>query len=167
MYTSPHTYICMWQEELKSFEEDNKAHYTHTLRTTYLYMYTTCTLRVHYNMYVCTRYREIRQEVVFLSALDHPHLTQLCGVRTRPSMCLLLELAPLGSLRLKLKEYLHHNLVLEPLTLKMTTLQVHTCTVYCMCVYVQTSEERIQMYLIKSVDCSTRKAIWLRFCRKI
>ena len=72
---------------------------------------------------------------MFLSALDHPHLTQLCGVRTRPSMCLLLELAPLGSLRLKLKEYLHHNLVLEPLTLKMTTLQVHTCTVYCMCVY--------------------------------
>ena len=69
-------------------------------------------------------YREIRQEVAFLSALDHPHLTQLCGVRTRPNMCLLLELAPLGSLRQQLKDYHHHNLVLEPLTLKLTTLQV-------------------------------------------
>lgn len=69
-------------------------------------------------------YREIRQEVVFLSALDHPHLTQLSGVRTKPYMCLLLELAPLGSLRLILKEYQQNNLVLEPLTLKTTTLQV-------------------------------------------
>jgi serine/threonine protein kinase len=69
-------------------------------------------------------YREIRQEVAFLSALDHPHLTQLCGVRTRPNMCLLLELAPLGSLRQQLKDYHHHNLVLESLTLKLTTLQI-------------------------------------------
>lgn len=71
-----------------------------------------------------TIHREIRQEVAFLSALDHPHLTQLCGVRTQPYICMLLELAPLGSLRVMLKEYLHNNLVLESLTLKATTLQV-------------------------------------------
>ena len=75
--------------------------------------------------------REIRQEVAFLSALDHPHLTQLCGVRTSPYMCLLLELAPLGSLRTMLKEYQQSNLVLEPLTLKATVLQV---TADCECV---------------------------------
>lgn len=79
---------------------------------------------LHTLPFLCSSYREIRQEVAFLSALDHPHLTQLCGVRTRPNMCLLLELAPLGSLRQQLKDYHNHNLVLEPLTLKLTTLQV-------------------------------------------
>ena len=80
-------------------------------------------LNIYVNVSSITR--EIRQEVAFLSALDHPHLTQLCGVRTTPHMCLLLELAPLGSLRNMLKEYQNNNLVLEPLTLKTTTLQVH------------------------------------------
>ena len=84
-------------------------------------------LNIYMYMYVnvSSITREIRQEVAFLSALDHPHLTQLCGVRTTPHMCLMLELAPLGSLRSMLKEYQNNNLVLEPLTLKTTTLQVH------------------------------------------
>ncbi len=69
-------------------------------------------------------YKEIRQEVAFLSVLEHPNLTELCGVRTSPYMSLLLELAPKKSLREMLKEYKECNLVLEPLTLKNTTWQV-------------------------------------------
>ena len=69
-------------------------------------------------------YREIRQEVSFLSNLDHHNLTKLCGVRTSPYMCLVLELAPKKSLRDSLKEYRGCGLALEPLTLKNTALQV-------------------------------------------
>ena len=70
-------------------------------------------------------YREIRQEVSFLSTLNNPFLTELCGVRTSPYMCLLLELAPKKSLHSMLKEYKECGLTLEPLTLKITALQVH------------------------------------------
>ena len=69
-------------------------------------------------------YREIRQEVAFLSTLSHPHLTELVGVRTHPYMCLLLELAPKKSLRNLIKEYRDEGIVLEPLTLKNTVMQV-------------------------------------------
>lgn len=69
-------------------------------------------------------YREIRQEVSFLSNLNHPNLTKLCGVRTSPHMCLVLELAPKKSLRAILKEYKECQVALEPLTLKNTALQV-------------------------------------------
>lgn len=69
-------------------------------------------------------YREIRQEVSFLSNLEHQNLTKLCGVRTSPYMCLMLELAPKKSLRAILKEYKECALALEPLTLKNTALQV-------------------------------------------
>ena len=69
-------------------------------------------------------YREIRQEVSFLATLNNPFLTELCGVRTDPYMCLLLELAPKKSLRSMLKEYKECGLTLEPLTLKTTALQV-------------------------------------------
>ena len=69
-------------------------------------------------------YREIRQEVSFLATLNNPFLTELCGVRTNPYMCLLLELAPKKSLRSILKEYKERGLALEPLTLKNTALQV-------------------------------------------
>ena len=79
-------------------------------------------------------YREIRQEVAFLSALNHPHLTELCGVRTHPYMCLLLELAPKKSLRAMLKDYREYNLVLEPLTLKNTTRQVSVIRAAVNCV---------------------------------
>ena len=69
-------------------------------------------------------YREIRQEVVFLSALEHRNLAQLDSVRIQPYMCLLLELAPQKSLRNMLMDYKNHNVFLEPLTLKATTMQV-------------------------------------------
>ena len=69
-------------------------------------------------------YKEIRQEVSFLAALNNPFLTELCGVRTSPYMCLLLELAPKKSLRSMLKEYKETGMTLEPLTLKNTALQV-------------------------------------------
>lgn len=69
-------------------------------------------------------YRDIRQEVSFLSNLDHQHLTKLYGVRTSPYMCLVLELAPKKNLRAILMEYKECGVALEPLTLKNTTLQV-------------------------------------------
>lgn len=69
-------------------------------------------------------YREIRQEVAFLSALEHRNLAELDSVRIHPFMCLLLELAPQKSLRNLLKDYKRHSVLLEPLTLKATTQQV-------------------------------------------
>ena len=69
-------------------------------------------------------YREIRQEVAILANLNHPNLTELCGVRTHPHMCLLLELAPKKSLRAMIKAYKACNLVMEPLTLKSSAMQV-------------------------------------------
>ena len=70
-------------------------------------------------------YHQIRQEVSFLSNLNHPNLTELCGVKTQP-MCLLLELAPKKSLRAVLKEYREKGWALEPLSLKVTAKQVCT-----------------------------------------
>ena len=72
-------------------------------------------------------YQEIRQELAVLAKLNHPNLTELCGVRTHPHVCLLLELAPKNSLRAILKEYKECNLVLEPLTLKTSSVQVIVC----------------------------------------
>ena len=68
-------------------------------------------------------YNEIRKEVSFLSKLDHQNVAKLCGVRTSPYLCLVLELAK-QSLRGVLKEYKACSVVLEPLTLKETALQV-------------------------------------------
>ena len=70
-------------------------------------------------------YHQIRQEVSFLSNLNHPNLTELCGVKTQP-MCLLLELAPKKGLGSVLKEYRDRRLALEPLSLKVTAKQVCT-----------------------------------------
>ena len=75
-------------------------------------------------------YQEIRQEIAILANLNHPNLTELCGVRTHPHMCLLLELAPKTSLRAMLKQYKECNLVLEPLTLKTSAVQIGL-QVYC------------------------------------
>lgn len=79
-------------------------------------------------------YREIRQEVAFLATLKHPNLTMLCGVRTHPFLCLLLELAPKKSLRTMLKEYKECREVLEPLTLKTACMQVGGGGGVCVCV---------------------------------
>ena len=68
--------------------------------------------------------REIRQEVSFLAQLDHPNLTKLCGVRTSPHMCLLLELAPHDSLCHTLKVYKKYEVVLGPVTLQASIHQV-------------------------------------------
>ena len=88
-------------------------------------------------------YKEIRQEVsvylylqytlplslpllqvTFLSTLKHQNITRLIGVRTKPVYCLLLELAPMQSLRSMLKDYLLHKLTMEPITLKQCARQV-------------------------------------------
>ena len=73
---------------------------------------------------LCHSYKEIRQEVSFLSSLDHDNIAKLCGVKMQPTMCLLLELAPKKALRTLLKEYQLHSLVLEPLTIQQCALQV-------------------------------------------
>ena len=70
-------------------------------------------------------YQEIRQEVSFISNLSHPNLTRLCGVRTNPYLCLILEMAPGKSLDIILKEYYDCGEVLEPVTLKESALQVN------------------------------------------
>ena len=69
-------------------------------------------------------YEMIRQELSFLSKLEHPHLIKLCGVRTYPYMCLVTERAPLMSLRESLKEYKKCDVSLQPLTVKVTAFQV-------------------------------------------
>ena len=73
--------------------------------------------------------REIRQEVSFLAVLHHPNLTRLVGARTSPYMCLMLELAPHGSLSKALKVYKKYDVVLEPVTLQHSISQVvYICT---------------------------------------
>ena len=73
-------------------------------------------------------YKQIRQEVAFLSNLKHDHVTRLYGVRSSPHLCLLLELAPRRSLRVMLTRYRNCAAVLEPLTLKKAALQVYFYT---------------------------------------
>lgn len=73
---------------------------------------------------LCHSYKEIRQEVSFLSSLNHANIAKLCGVKMQPTMCLLLELAPKKALRSLLKEYQSYSLALEPLTIQQCALQV-------------------------------------------
>jgi len=42
-------------------------------------------------------YRDLRQEVTVLATLNHPNIVALLGVSIRP-MCMVIELAPMGSL---------------------------------------------------------------------
>lgn len=69
-------------------------------------------------------YREIRKEVHVLSNLESPFVTELLGVKINPYTCILLELAPKGSLNSILKEYAGHDSVLQPITLKCLAHQV-------------------------------------------
>lgn len=69
-------------------------------------------------------YREIRKEVRILSSLKSEFVPELLGVKTSPYTCILLELAPKGSLNAILKEYAGHGSVLQPVTLKCLALQV-------------------------------------------
>lgn len=76
-------------------------------------------------------YKEIRKEVYFLFSLSNPYITGFCGVKIDPYMGILLEPAPKKSLRFILKEYSGHSIVLEPITLKNTALQVSHLPVSC------------------------------------
>ena len=69
-------------------------------------------------------YEAVRKEVSFLAKLKHNHLTKLVGVATSPRVCMVLELAPKGSLRDILKEYNKSGNPLLPLTMKMCAEQV-------------------------------------------
>jgi len=70
-------------------------------------------------------YQEIRQEVSFISNLNHSNLTKLCGVRISPYLCLIMEMAPNKSLEHVLKDYYNREEVVEPMTIKEAALQVH------------------------------------------
>ena len=70
-----------------------------------------------------TSYQMIRKEVSFLSSLHHENLTQLCGVCTNPYM-LLIELAPLGSLRSIISEYQTADAALSSPVLSQSIKQV-------------------------------------------
>ena len=75
-------------------------------------------------------YQTIRKEVSFLSTLHHDNLTQLCGVSTSPFL-LLIELAPLGSLRTIIKEYRVADTVLASPVLCQSMTQVSNVLIYC------------------------------------
>ena len=68
-------------------------------------------------------YQMIRKEAVFLSHLYHENLTQLCGVCTNPFM-LLIELAPLGSLRSVISDYQTANAAISSPVLCQSIQQV-------------------------------------------
>lgn len=78
-------------------------------------------------------YREIRKEVHILSTLSSPYVTELLGVKSSPYTCILLELAPKGSLNSILKEYADGGYVLQPITLKCLALQVSQI---CLCLFM-------------------------------
>ena len=44
------------------------------------------------------RYKDLREELTIMSQLDHPRVVSLIGVCLKP-LCMVLQLAPLGSLR--------------------------------------------------------------------
>ena len=73
-------------------------------------------------------YQMIRKEVSFLSSLHHENLTQLCGVCTNPFM-LLIELAPLGSLRSIIGDYQNASAAISSPVLCQSIKQV--CLNYC------------------------------------
>ena len=68
-------------------------------------------------------YDQIRNEVDFFCKLRHPNLVKMVGVNIKP-ICLMLELAPRGSLRRILKEYDKSSASLQPLTMKKCVQQV-------------------------------------------
>lgn len=70
-------------------------------------------------------YQMIRKEVSFFTSLHHENLAQLCGVCTNPFM-LLIELAPLGSLRSVLGAYQTANAALLSPVLCQSMKQVTT-----------------------------------------
>ena len=74
-------------------------------------------------------YQMIRKEVSFLSSLHHKNLTQLCGVCTNPFM-LLIELAPLGSLRSVISDYQTANAAISSPVLCQSIQQVRHHQLY-------------------------------------
>ena len=52
----------------------------------------------------CEAYLNVRKELSILLALKHEHIVSLLGVSTHP-LCLVLSLAPQGSLSARLEEY--------------------------------------------------------------
>lgn len=104
-------------------------------------------------------YKEIRQEVSFLSNLEHHNLTKLLGVRTSPYMCLVLELAPKKSLGTVLREYKSCSIVLEPLTLKNTALQVCAYS-GCTCAISPPPSDPARLLKVWSTSTLTRLYTW-------
>ena len=69
----------------------------------------------------------VKKELSILSPLKHPHIIQLHGVMMRP-LGLILELAPLGSLKNILHDYGEAHAHLHISTTKQVVIQVHLIT---------------------------------------
>ena len=66
----------------------------------------------------------VKKELSILSPLKHPHIIQLHGVMMRP-LGLILELAPLGSIRDILQDYAEAHAHLHISVTKQVVIQVH------------------------------------------
>ena len=66
----------------------------------------------------------VKKELSILSPLKHPHIIQLHGVMMRP-LGLILELAPLGSLKDILRDYAEARAHLHISVTKQVVIQVH------------------------------------------
>ena len=66
----------------------------------------------------------VKRELSILSPLKHPHIIQLYGVMMRP-LGLILELAPLGSLKDILQDYAEAHVHLHISVTKQVVIQVH------------------------------------------
>ena len=69
----------------------------------------------------------VKKELSILSPLKHPHIIQLHGVIMRPLIGIILELAPLGSLKTILCDYAEACVSIHITVIKQVLIQVHLC----------------------------------------
>ena len=75
------------------------------------------------NRSIVFHYRTVRQELSILVPVSHKHILALIGVGFSP-LCLLVELAPKGSLKNMLSNYRKAGQKLDPYALQQCVLQV-------------------------------------------
>lgn len=71
----------------------------------------------------CRAYLAARQEVSILSQLEHPNIVPLIGLCLQP-LCLILKLAPCGSLDVKLRELNSRGELLPFFVIRQLVIQV-------------------------------------------
>ncbi|CAG0890372.1 unnamed protein product [Darwinula stevensoni] len=73
--------------------------------------------------YACKAYTTARQELQILSSLRHPHIVSLVGMTAKP-LALVLELAPLGALDARLKDYRRSGAKVHPIVVQILIIQI-------------------------------------------